>query len=218
MTVMATRHGVVLAALLLASLAWPGCDKERSPPAPAPTSVGSAAPEVPAPLMGGEAPAPITGASIYDLDLALRNQDGDEVGLDAYRGHPVLIAMFYAGCPAACPRLIDDVLAVEKALSPELRTRLRVLLVSFDAARDTPVALRKVMSDRNLDQARWMLSAVPDDGARELAAVLGVKYRHLDDGEFFHTSVITALDGVGRPLARVEGLGQPPDVLVAALR
>ena len=46
---------------------------------------------------------------------------------------------------------------------------------------------------------------------RSLAAVLGVKYRALADGEFNHTSVLVLLDADGRILARTETIGTRPD-------
>ena len=57
-------------------------------------------------------------ASIYQLDAALTNQDGKTHGLDVYRGHPVLVTMFYGSCPAACPLIIDTLRATEKELTP----------------------------------------------------------------------------------------------------
>lgn len=92
---------------------------------------------------------------------------------------------------------------------------VRILLVSFDAARDTPERLRELATARHLD-ARWTLAAADDGDARVLAAALGIKYRKLADGSFSHTSAIVALDGEGRPLARMDRLGDHAE-LVAAL-
>ena len=66
-------------------------------------------------------------------------QDGKALGLDIARGHPVVIAMFYGTCRASCPIIVSDIKAIERQLTPaEQDTDLRVLLVSFDADRDTP--------------------------------------------------------------------------------
>jgi protein SCO1/2 len=43
--------------------------------------------------------------------------------------------------------------------------------------------------------------------------VLGIRYRQLPEGGFNHSSVIALLDPGGVFLARVEGMGQPADVL-----
>ena len=93
------------------------------------------------------------------------------------------------------------------------------LLVSLDPARDDPAALRRVAEKRRLDPARWTLARTGAAGVRRTAAVLGIRYRALADGEFNHSSALVLLDGEGRVLARTEQLGAKADpVFVAAVR
>jgi protein SCO1 len=190
-----------------------GAEPAARGPAPVPEAAAPRRPIAAAPAVST---APLSDASIYDLDLELVDQGGRAIGLDAGRGGPVLIAMFYASCPAACPRLIDAVGEVVDAMPAARRAATRVLLVSFDAAHDTPERLAALAAAHRLDPTRWTLAAATPDDARLLAAVLGIKYRPLADGQFFHTSVITALDADGRPIARLDGLGDVAP-LVAAL-
>jgi protein SCO1/2 len=151
-------------------------------------------------------------SSIYDLAMQVRDAGERTVGLDVDRGHRVLVSMFFGSCPAACPALIDELARiVDDAHDPDLR----VLLVSFDAARDTPERLRELARAHHLDD-RWTLAAAGDADARALAAVLGVRYRKLPDGGFSHTLVAVALDRDGRPFGRIDGLGNH-DALVGAL-
>ncbi|MBL8627762.1 MAG: SCO family protein [Myxococcales bacterium] len=185
--------------------------------APAAVAPAAVAPAAVAPVMAGDWASPLGDGSIYDLELSVRTAEGATVPLASLAGAPVVITMFYASCPAACPRLIDDLKGIEQDLDPATRARVRFVLVSFDPARDTPAALRALADERRLG-AGWLLSATADDAARELAAALGIKYRALDSGEFFHTSVLTVLDETGRPRARVEGLGRGHDAVLAALR
>lgn len=206
----------VLARVSVAALALGlGCGRGRKQEPPPPVAVAvDAAPAAPA--MAGDWASPLGDASLYDLDAHVRGADGADLALASLAGAPVIVTMFYATCPAACPRLIDDLKGVEKALSPAQRERIRFVLISFDPARDTPARLTELARERELGD-RWILAAATDEVARELAAALGIKYRVLDDGEFFHTSVITALDDAGHPLARIEGLGREQQALVAAL-
>jgi protein SCO1/2 len=155
--------------------------------------------------VASDAPAAIDGPSLYALHPVLRDQDGARVDLDLFRGHPVLVSMFYGSCPSACPLLVSNVARVDAQLPAAVRARTRVVLVSFDAEHDGPDALRAVAARHHLDLDRWRLAAAPDDDARELAAALGIAYRRLPAGGFAHTSVITALDGEGRIVARAEG-------------
>jgi protein SCO1/2 len=153
-----------------------------------------------------------TEPSLYELGLTLRDATGQRIGLDAARGKPVLLTMFYASCNVACPALIED---VRRALA-EMPADVQVMLVSFDPDRDTPAALAALATARGLD-TRWTLAAADAADARELAAAFGYRYRKLENGEFFHGSTIVLLDEAGRPLAKTEGFGQHA-ALVAALR
>src|SRR5262245_41551267 len=86
--------------------------------------------------------APPRSDSVYELSASLVDQDGRRVGLDLFRGHPVLISMFYTTCPDACPLLIADLKRIEGELPAARRAALRVVLVSLDPKRDSPEALR----------------------------------------------------------------------------
>ena len=164
------------------------------------------------------AAAPPRSQSVYAVSAGLVDQQGQPVGLDLFRGHPVLISMFFASCPDACPLLIADIQRIEMELSPKARAELRVVLVSLDPERDTPEALQALARARGVDQSRWRLLRAPDDTVREIAAVLGIKYRRLPDGNFNHSSAITLLDRFGVVQTRVEGIGQPHADLLRRLR
>lgn len=145
---------------------------------------------------------PVPRDSLYRLNATLATQAGNTAGLDLYRGHPVMISMFYGSCPAACPMLITGMKAYESHLPPASRDRLRVLMVSFDQARDTPEQLAGLAQLHRVDSARWMFSGADESDARKVAALLGISYRRQADGEFDHSLLITLLDGEGRVLAR----------------
>jgi protein SCO1/2 len=147
--------------------------------------------------------APLVSAapSLYELEVP---------GLDAARGKPVLLTMFYGSCAVACPAVIDH---LKKVVADSPRD-VRVMLVSFDAARDTPERLAELRGVHHLD-ARWTLIAPGDNAARELAVSIGFRYRKLASGEFFHGSTIVLLDGEGRPVTKTEGFGQRDQLLTA---
>jgi protein SCO1/2 len=164
-----------------------------------------------------EAAAP-RGDSIYALSASLVDQRGRPVGLDVFRGHPVLISMFYATCPDACPLLIADLQRIESELPTRIRADLRIVLVSLDPGRDTPDALLALARARHVDESRWRLLRAPEDTVREIAALLGIKYRRLPDGNFNHSSVITLLSPDGVIVARDEAIGGPHEALLRSLR
>lgn len=162
--------------------------------------------------------APPRGDSVYALSASLVDQRGRAVGLDLFRGHPVLISMFYASCPDACPLLIADLQRMERELPPRIKADLRIVLVSLDPERDTPDALQALARARRVDESRWRLLRAPEDTVRDIAALLGVKYRRLPDGSFNHSSVITLLDPDGAIVVRDDAIGGPHEALLRGLR
>lgn len=198
-----------LALLLIVGLA--GCERE-APPA----EVRAEAPVAPA--KGHDvlpAATARTGASLYALDLALTDQHGAPVSLDGWRGHRTIVGMFYTSCPSACPLTIQTIRTIEKSLAPADRDDLRVLLVSFDPARDGPEQLAEVIRTHQLDD-RWRLAVTDDESVRVLAAALGIRYRS-EGGELLHSTVLTVVDAEGRIVAREDDLREAREALPAVL-
>jgi protein SCO1/2 len=156
--------------------------------------------------------------SLYQLDAKLTDQAGQTRGLDLYRGAPVLVTMFYGSCQATCPLIIDTLRSTERALSPGARAKLRVLLISFDPARDTPAALARIAATRRIDTTRWTLATTDEDTVRDIAALLDLQYRKLPDGEFSHATVIALLSPGGEIEARSTQLGRADPELLKHLR
>ena len=165
------------------------------------------------PAAAGAAPdAPALPAdSIYRLDGTLTDQDGKDFALADGRGRPRVVTMFYASCRFICPLIVDSAKGIDRGLAPAERERLGYLLVSIDPARDDPAALKEVADTRGLPAPRWTLARAETGTVRRLAAVLGVRYRELADGEFNHNAVLVLLDRDGRIAARTETLGAKPD-------
>jgi protein SCO1/2 len=157
------------------------------------------------------APKPLPSDSVLRLPDRYTDQDGRAFTLAQRRGQPQLVAMFYSSCKYACPLLIDSGKGVEHALSPAQRAKLKILYVSLDPVRDQPKVLAALATQRKLDRTRWTLATTDAAGVRRTAAVLGVRYRQLGNGEFNHSSQLILLDRDGRVLARTEKLGPVAD-------
>ena len=121
---------------------------------------------------------------------------------------PVLVSMFYTSCDMVCPMIFETVHATLRALPPAERAATRVLLVSFDPEHDTVPVLKKTYAQRQCN-AQWTLARTDDATARKVAAVLGIQYRKLSNGEFNHSSTIELLDKQGRIVAKTGKLGAP---------
>jgi protein SCO1/2 len=157
------------------------------------------------------ASTPLPANSVFQLTDTFTNQDGKDFNLASRRGRPQIVAMFYTSCQMVCPLIIDTARGVDKSLSTAEKTKLQVLFISMDPAVDTPDVLKATIKKRNLDATRWTLARSDDNGVRKIAALLGVRYRRLANGEFNHTSALYLLDADGRILAKTEKIGAVPD-------
>lgn len=162
--------------------------------------------------------APPPGDSIYQLRIPLTDQSGAATTLDRYRGQPVVVTMFYGSCPHVCPMLIATIQRYERELPEAQRSRLRVLMVSLDPARDTPAKLTEVVARHRVDLQRWTLARTDGAAVRKLAAVLNIQYRELPDGEFNHATVITLVDADGRQLRQTSSMLRPDAEFATAVR
>jgi protein SCO1 len=160
---------------------------------------------------GDAARAPLPADSVYQLDATLTRAGGGETEWRDLRGTPRVVTMFYSACRAVCPMIVESARAVQRGLPAADRGRVGFVLLTMDPARDTPAALATVQRDRHLDPATWLLLQPGEPDVRTLAAILGVRYRPLADGEFNHTTTLVLLDPDGRVLARTEKIGSAGD-------
>jgi protein SCO1/2 len=103
--------------------------------------------------------------------------------------------------------LVDALRETELKLTPAQRERLSILMVSFDPEHDTVSVLKATGEQRRLDPSHWTLARTDAGNVRKLAAVLGIQYRALANGEFNHTTSLILIDSAGRIVGRTARLG-----------
>ncbi|HTT58269.1 MAG TPA: SCO family protein [Opitutaceae bacterium] len=150
------------------------------------------------------APA-LSSRSVYQLDASWTTDAGRSFQLAALRGRPVVLAMFFTSCGYACPRIVADMTQIQQTLPAAVRDQARFVLVSFDDRRDTVAALQAYREAHGLNASWVLLRGAPDD-IRELAAVLGVKYKRDAAGMFQHSNLITVLNPEGEIVHQRAGL------------
>lgn len=196
------------------------CAAMEKPAAPAKAACCAAA-EVEKPKASsaqhlGQSETPLTRTSLYQADGTFTDDSGKTFRLAELRGRPVVVNMFFATCGYACPLTVTDLLAVQSRLSPERRKDAVFVLVSFDLERDTVAALAQYRAARQLD-ANWILLRGDDASVRELAALLGVKYKQEADGSFAHSNLFTILNREGEVVHQRTGLSGGLDAALTAL-
>jgi protein SCO1/2 len=144
--------------------------------------------------------------SIFQTDSSWTTDDGRNIKLNVLAERPQVIVMLFTRCTSACPTLVNDLRQIEASLPAKDRAKIGFTLVSFDTERDTPAALVDYRKTWSLPASTWTLLSGKADDVRELAALLGVKYRKDGDGQFSHSNVITVLNSQGEIVRQQFGL------------
>lgn len=193
------------------------CAVEAKPAAPVAACCAAEAKPAVASCCAVLAPAaPLSARSIYQLDAKWTDDAGRSVVLTSFRGRPVVVAMFFASCEYACPVLVNDMIRLRAQLPENVRAETRFVLVSFDTARDTPAALKAFRERMGLDEG-WTLLRADEGSVRELAMVLGVKYKQDARGQFAHSNLLTALNREGEIAHQLAGLNSDVSEIARAL-
>jgi protein SCO1/2 len=151
-------------------------------------------------------------------DFTLDSADGP-VSLASLRGKVVLIYFGYASCPDVCPTSLALIATALHALTPAERERVRVLFVSVDPARDTPVRLKPYAAHFHPDIIGVTAQAsVLGEMARRYGAAFS--YTPVSSATGYvvdHTSSTAVLAPDGRLVELLPHATAPPGI-VAAIR
>jgi protein SCO1 len=178
-----------LLAIALAALA--ACGRTSAPIAPA----------------ASDAPIAASDFSVYDLETRWRDQDGADRVLASLRGKTQVVAMVYTHCTHTCPAIVAEMKRLEAALPAEERAKVGFVLVSLDPDRDDPAQLKTFATSMRLPADAWTLLTSDEDAVRELAALLGIRYRAEADAQISHSNTYLVLDADGRMVHRQDGVG-----------
>lgn len=152
----------------------------------------------------------LSGDSIFHLGSEWTNRTGEKLKFVSMKGKIQVLAMVYSSCQYVCPRIVADIKKLESKLGKRSK-EINFVLVSIDPDRDKPEKLQKYSKSKKITHPNWYFLSGSDDSVLELAAVLGVKYKKLPDGEFSHSNIISIIDGEGVVKYQQVGLNQDPE-------
>lgn len=150
---------------------------------------------------------PLPDDSLYQLEGTWETDRGDSLSFSAFRGYPVVLTLMYSHCTAACPLLVNDMKRID--LQTPSGEPTQFVLVTMDPERDTPEQLARFKEGYMLGE-RWTLLRGTPENIRTLAALLGIRYRPEEGGEYAHSNIVSILDAEGRLVHQDEGLGTDP--------
>lgn len=160
---------------------------------------------------------PLPGESLYQLPVRLLTAENRNIQLADLRGRPLLITMFYSHCASVCPLITTRLQRLVADLSPADREQVRILMVSFDATRDTPATLTEFKAEHHIEDSSWIIAHASAGDVRLLAAALGIRFRELPDHTFNHSALISLVDRDGVVRAHTSELTATDETFVRAI-
>lgn len=138
--------------------------------------------------------------------LEFRNQDDKPKRLTDLRGKPVLISFIYTRCaiPTMCPQTMKQFVAVQKALEPEERAKMNLLLVSFDPEFDTPEVLKKYGDAFGVDWSNLQMWTGSKQDIFDLTDSFNMWYKE-ESGDYAHRTFSVVLNAEGRFVSDLRG-------------
>lgn len=152
--------------------------------------------------------------SIYQLPSAWNTQDGRTIEFKDLKGKPLVVVMIYTACRTACPRLVADMRLIEEKVSGKIGKDIQYVLVSIDPKNDTPEKLKAFAKENGMEAQKWLFLQGTEDGVRDFANILAVKYKQINPIDFSHSNIISVFDKDGVMQYQKEGLGLESDEIV----
>jgi len=161
----------------------------------------------------------LTDDSVYHVASNWLDQNGRKVNISDFQGKIQVISFVYTYCEHSCPVILANLRQIEKKISDIEKSNTQFLLVSLDPERDTPELLKRYMQKKGLSECRWMmLNGNPDD-VLELSALLGVRYKPMnnDKKDIAHSNMITVLSKQGEISYQMKGVNEGVEDVVSAI-
>jgi cytochrome oxidase Cu insertion factor (SCO1/SenC/PrrC family) len=125
--------------------------------------------------------------------LDLVGADGAPVRLSDLRGRPVVVAFAFAHCQTACPLLVREVLAAQRAVAEPPA----VIVVTLDPWRDTPSRLPAIEARWGMEGDQWVASGTVPQVEAALDAWGIERSRNARNGDIVHVPRVFLVDRQG---------------------
>lgn len=151
-------------------------------------------------------------------DYAFNGIDGTRHQLAQYRGKPLVISLIYTSCYHICPTTTRHLAEViERAQSVLGEDSFAVVTVGFDAARDTPQAMKDFASEQKVAAVHWDFLSSDAQTIAAFSRDLGFQFRPTGGG-FDHLLQTTILDADGVVRRQVYGMDYDTPILIEPIK
>ena len=143
--------------------------------------------------------------SLFNLESDWQNQNAETTQLSFLNGKPTIMTMIYTHCEYSCPVIVKEMKDLYSKIPQDYTTDVNFLFVSIDPIHDNPDTLKRFMKEEELNPEHWTMLSGTESNIRELAAVLGFKYKKSSLMDYAHSNLITLLNEKGEIVEQLEG-------------
>jgi len=150
-------------------------------------------------------PGATWGAQVLDIYRSAgpwRDDQDREFPLERLYGTPAVITMAFGASQRVCStgmRMMEQL----QTLADARRVNLNFVVAGLDPIADRPRDWAEMRADLRLTRANWFFLSSNEDGVKELAHRLGIKYRRYGD-YIVHDLRVTLLSAMAQPLRSVD--------------
>jgi protein SCO1/2 len=135
----------------------------------------------------------------------LTTQDGEQITLETFRGHPFVLTFVFTRCPLPtfCPRMSQNFSELQKAIKKDEGglERTRLLSITIDPSFDTPKVLKQYAAYQKADPDVWTFATGQPSQIDELTHLFSV-YVQTEGGTISH-GLATALINKGGEIEKI---------------
>jgi len=138
-------------------------------------------------------------------DFPLTNSAGDALSMGEFRGKPLVLSLVYTSCYAICPMTVRHLAKiVGKARDALGADSFSAVVLGFDTAFDTPLAMKHFAKKQGIDNTKWHVLSADEKTVDALSRQVGFEYFSSPNG-FDHIVQATIIDAEGKVYRQVYG-------------
>jgi protein SCO1/2 len=134
-------------------------------------------------------------------EFTLQDQNGGEFRMSSLKGKVVLVSFIFTTCSGSCPATTHRMSLVQRELNSRgllSDSRVHLLSITLDPARDTPDVLRGYMRLYDAHASHWSFLTGPANDVQKTVEAWGMWARPAANGQLDHPSRIFLVDGQRR--------------------
>lgn len=156
-----------------------------------------------------------------DLNLQLRNEEGQMIPLGSLLGKPTILSLNYFRCAGICTPQLNGMVEVINQVKAEPGQGFQIITVSFDPRDTSDIALRKRSNylreiHRPFPPTAWRFLTGDAAATKALCDSVGFKFKAQGD-DFIHAGALIVLSPQGKVTRYMYGVTYLPADLQMAL-